>query len=162
MPVPRRDGKRSKRSNRYEPDLVTPPDAFSVGDREPNWLEVELGRQLTARGRRGKWHGRVPLGEGMELRVRSGKRAAVQQLAPDSFLVNAVDSDAITEGDVEIGILPAIMAISALRNLLPERFLAKLRLKKAGVPEDKDLDADAEAADVAGFGCQCRRCACGG
>lgn len=146
---------------RHQPDLVTPPDAFAVeGQREPSWLEVELGRMLPATTRRGQWHGRVPLGEHMEVRVRLGKRVAVQELAPGSYLVNEIDSDAVTAGEVELGILPAIMAINAIRNLLPERFLAKLRLKKHGVPEDKELMEEADAADVEGFGCECRACLC--
>lgn len=168
-PPSRRAPERQRRpvdERRYRPDLVPAPDLSG----QPNWLEVELGARLPkARRRRdARWHGRVPLGDTAEIRIKEGFRAAVQELENGSFLVNLLPDKTVTSGEVDVGVLPAMMVANALRNLLPQKKAAEKSAKKRGIKLDLNrlLDAatttdDDDGDDDEGYGCRGQACRCG-
>lgn len=138
------------------------PSVAGYGDDRHTWLEVgarkRLPRPRPRRSPDGAWASRVRLGDYAVIGVRGGYSAAVQEVQPDLWLVGIVPDAAVTEGHVEIGIVPIIMALSAAGKLLPMAYKAidgaiKKRGKSGHDPklrediDDAARDAASDAAD---------------
>lgn len=158
---------------RYRPRLVAPPPGYEVSGPPPaTWLEVEIGARLPRRRVPSDAYGKpLRLGEHMVLRVRSGYRAAVQDLGNGQYLVSIVPDAAL---EPKMGILPLLapaMIVQAVKKLLPQKAAADRKLDEHrqvdDEPEPRRLlparrHADDEWLDdgsqMAGCGCGCRSC----
>lgn len=142
-------------SRRYQPELVVPPAGYTVSG--PTWLEYELGapvrkprprRQRPGRGPKpSPWAERAPLGSFACVRVKRGFRAAVQETAPDQYIVSVFPAEPVMSGEIEVGFIPIAAILSAIRFAVPQ---VKAAVDGAKAKRMQPVDDDDQDVQVSG------------